>query len=176
MRLSLIGTWALVGAVLLSGCATLTRGETQRVRIRTDPPGATVLILPDGDEIKTPGHAELRRDRAVTLLIHKDGYLSTRAYLDREADPWATLAFAGNLLLGGLIGMHVDMNSGALLHLVPNSVKVVLKPETGVQGRSISESSGARLTGPCAPLMGCSDDAEVDPNARFLTSSRIPPR
>jgi hypothetical protein len=36
---------------------------------------------------------------------------------------------AGNVLVGGVIGLGVDMYTGASQDLVPNPVKVTLEPE-----------------------------------------------
>ncbi|WP_233145023.1 hypothetical protein [Paracoccus yeei] len=36
-------------------------------------------------------------------------------------------AMAGNVLVGGIIGAGVDAGTGAMLELVPNSVKVQLE-------------------------------------------------
>ncbi len=35
---------------------------------------------------------------------------------------------AGNVLLGGVIGAVVDSNTGAMHNLMPNPLKVILKP------------------------------------------------
>ena len=56
---------------------------------------------------------------------------------------------AGNVLLGGVIGAVVDSNTGAMLNLSPNPLKIVLSPivestepvdETSVE--SVTASSG----------------------------------
>ena len=113
MKRFLIGTLVLACASLLGGCATNTRATHQRIDIQSVPPGANVLILPSGVKIETPSSVELRRDTALTLFVEKDGYRSTRVYLDRETDWWALLP-----------------NTDNLFHLVPNPVNIVLEPES----------------------------------------------
>jgi len=129
MRISGVIRLSVALALLLSGCATAIRTDFERVAILSEPSGASVLILPYGATIITPARVKLPRDTAVTLFVEKAGYSPTRVYLDREADPEATLFFAGNLLVGGVIGMAVDQDSGALLRLVPNPVEIRLEPE-----------------------------------------------
>jgi sulfatase modifying factor 1 len=109
----LIGSLILACASLVGGCATNTRATRQRIHIQSAPPGANVLILPSGEKVETPASVELRRDTALTLFVEKEGYRSTRVYLDRETDWWALLPYTDNLF-----------------HLVPNPVNIVLEPES----------------------------------------------
>jgi hypothetical protein len=118
-------------AIWLSGCASIMRGATEGVDIESTPPGATVTVLPYGEVYETPARIEIRRKRAVTLLIEKEGYRSTRIYLDREPDRSADLFYHANLILGGLgVGMGIDRDSGALYKLVPNPVEASLELES----------------------------------------------
>lgn len=93
-----------------------------------------MLVLPSGERIKTPASLKLRRDTATTLLVEKQGYHSTRVYLDREANLWAFLPFAGNLF-----------------HLVPNAVDIVLEP-----GSDPAPSTTASVFDPSQQLGGAS--------------------
>ena len=115
----LIGALVLACASLIGGCATNTRATHQRIDIQSVPPGANVLILPSGEEIETPASVELRRDTALTLFVEKDGYRSTRVYLDRETHWWALLPYTDNLF-----------------HLVPNPVNIVLEPQSAESAAS----------------------------------------
>lgn len=96
--------------------------------VRSDPPGASVLVLPSEMRFETPAEIELKRLEAATIFIEKKGYLPVRAYLDRESDWNALLPYLGNILIGGLIGMSIDLSSGALPRLDPDVVDVSLEP------------------------------------------------
>lgn len=118
MNLCFSSITAMVCAISLFGCATFTRGSYQRIELLSEPPGATILILPSGKRIETPASLELRRDRALTLIVEKDGYRALRVFVDTELDAWAMLPYSGNLIFGGVVGMSRDHRSGALFHLV----------------------------------------------------------
>jgi hypothetical protein len=131
MRMASIAFLVCASAIWLSGCASIMRGATEGVDIESTPPGATVTVLPYGEVYETPARIEIRRKRAVTLLIEKEGYRSTRIYLDREPDRSADLFYHANLILGGLaVGMGIDRDSGALYKLVPNPVEASLELES----------------------------------------------
>jgi len=70
----------LLGAVALSGCATMIRGTTQPVTVVTDPPGAK-CTLKAGDSdgpwsvAETPGVVEVKRGRApLEVTCTKPGH------------------------------------------------------------------------------------------------------
>lgn len=131
MRMSSIAFLMCISAIWLSGCASIMRGATEWVDIESTPPGATVTVLPYGDVYETPARIEIRRKRAVTLFIEKEGYRSTRIYLDREPDRAADLFYNANLIFGALaVGMGIDQDSGALYKLVPNPVEASLELES----------------------------------------------
>jgi hypothetical protein len=99
-----------------------------------------VLILPSGKRIKTPASVELPRDRALTLFVEKEGYRSSRVYLDRETDWWALLPFAANLY-----------------HLVPDTVDITLEPRS---------DSDAVITDSVIEPSQHTDDSDEDPAAK----------
>jgi hypothetical protein len=112
----------------LTGCATIVRGTDQEVHITSDPPGASVVVLPDETILTTPAAVTLHRYRVYTIAVVDPDYEPDRKYLDREMDGASILPYMGNLLIGGLIGMAVDLSSGTLYHLVPEPVHFDLEP------------------------------------------------
>ena len=109
-----------------SGCATVIHGTTQKVEIVTKPPGATARVLPEGTVVTTPGSVVVPRKKAHTVRVELAGYCSETIYLDRLTSG----AVHGNLLLGGIIGLSVDVSDGAAFVLVPETVDVTLRPAT----------------------------------------------
>jgi hypothetical protein len=107
------------------GCATIINGSTQDVEITSSPAGASVLILPENTKAVTPTEVELDREKVHTLLFQLEGCRDATAYLDRDLDH----TMLGNVIFGGLIGIIVDHNSGAIYQLVPDPLHVVLEHE-----------------------------------------------
>ena len=114
---------ALLAAATL-GCATIINGPTQDVEITSDPPGASVLILPEKKTVVTPAEVELDRKQVHTLLFALEGCLPATGYLDRLNSHMTD----GNIILGGLIGIAIDYDSGAVYRLDPDPLHVVLAP------------------------------------------------
>lgn len=103
----------------LIGCATIMNGSRQRIPIATSPTG--VMARADGRESKsceTPCTLLLSRRTAHTILFTKGGYESASAAIDSSASGWLW----GNLLLGGPIGLLVDVISGGAWKLKPAQI------------------------------------------------------
>ena len=106
------------------------------------------------------GFLELERDRAATLFVSHDGYMPRQVFLDPSKDPAALWPFAGNILIGGIIGMSVDTRSGALYHLTPYPEPSVerLEPET----RWLLRLEEAELDESAEPLDQLSEESDVE--------------
>jgi hypothetical protein len=123
----------LVTAVLcvaLGGCASVTRGTTENISIASTPSGAQADIV--GLEIPTqcitPCVVQAKRNADITVTISKEGYDPQIIPLTKEITGSGGAGFAGNLLLGGVIGMGVDAATGAAQDHKPNPVIVTLQP------------------------------------------------
>ncbi len=62
------------------------------------------------------------------MTVTKEGYEPQVIPLTKEIPGTGAAGFAGNLLLGGLVGMGVDAATGAALDHKPNPVIVTLQP------------------------------------------------
>lgn len=127
MKTSFLGA-AVVAASALSGCATVTQGSTDSVRVMTDPAGATCTLTRDGQVIgsvnPTPASVMVSKSRQdIEVNCERAGFLPADGVLSSEFEG-ATL---GNVLLGGVIGLGVDAASGAL-NDYPPSVALTLIP------------------------------------------------
>ena len=93
----------LVLAPVLSGCATVIHGTHQDVRVETEPPGATASV---GDQkITTPGVLKLKRkEKALEIVVEKEGYETRRVALTRKDSGWQWL---------NMIGIPVGIGVGA---------------------------------------------------------------
>ncbi len=112
----------LIPIVFLSGCATIMTGSTQKVPVSSNPSGA-VAKVDGGMAAVTPTIFNLERKTDHTIEISKEGYRTAQVIL-RHTLSGAT---AGNILVGGIIGIAVDGCSGAMFKLVPERVDVNLE-------------------------------------------------
>jgi hypothetical protein len=117
---------AMAAAVIFSGCATVTRGTKDVLVIETDPPGATVTVA--GRTGSTPTSFKLSRKFEGTVHISKDGYEPITIQVNSHPSTAGGAGMAGNVLVGGLIGMGVDAGFGSTNDLHPNPIKVSLVP------------------------------------------------
>jgi hypothetical protein len=112
--------------LILSGCATITRGTTEVLTIETDPPGADVQIQPKNHDCKSPCAVSLKRKGVYSIYISKPGYEPVSMQVLPQIAGAGAAGMAGNVLVGGLIGALVDSSSGAMKELKPNPVRVNL--------------------------------------------------
>lgn len=121
---------AVLAALLLSGCASVTRGTTENISIATIPSGATANVAGTDAPFScvTPCVVEVSRNADITVNISKAGYEPQIIPLTKEISGGGGTGFAGNLLLGGVVGMGVDAATGAALDHKPNPVVVTLQP------------------------------------------------
>ena len=129
----------LVAALALPcvGCASVTRGTTENISISTTPSGATADItgLDIPTACVTPCVVQAKRNAEITVTINKEGYEPQTIPLTKEIPGSGAAGFAGNLLLGGVVGMGVDAVTGAALDHKPNPVIVTLQPLAPVSPR-----------------------------------------
>ena len=126
-------SFVLVGLSLLclTGCSTLVNGRHQALTINSNPPGAAYEV--DGITGVTPGTAKVERGRRQhTVVLHKPGYQPAELSVGRTVNPW----LAGNIFLGGVVGLIVDFSSGAAYQLRTDHVQSTLQPEYGAAVKS----------------------------------------
>ena len=112
------------------GCASVTRGTTENISISSTPAGATADItgLDIPTACVTPCVVQAKRNADITVTVSKEGYEPQTIPLTKEIPGAGAAGFAGNVLLGGLVGMGVDAATGAALDHKPNPVIVTLQP------------------------------------------------
>jgi hypothetical protein len=113
----------LVTIFIINGCATIIHGTTQEVSITTDPSEATLCV--DGREnYKSPAKITMKRKDDHIVEVAKEGFDKENINIKSVISG----AVAGNLLLGGLIGIGVDAISGGASRLEPDNINVRLRP------------------------------------------------
>ncbi len=108
-----------------AGCATIVSGEVQKIKVTSEPPGAVVIAEPGKHRVTTPADLALPRGGGpYRLTFEKEGWRPADAPLSKGLNGW----LFGNLFFGGILGIVVDLASGAAYDLSPEEVHVVLTP------------------------------------------------
>jgi PEGA domain len=113
--------------VLLTSCATMSRGSHETLTVLSEPSRANV-VLSSGEKGVTPATFVKRRRGNFTVTVSKTGYVSKVVNVESKASATAGTARARDVLLGGPLGVTVDAVSGAYNSLYPNPVSVRLLP------------------------------------------------
>ncbi len=130
MKASLKTAAAMATASLsLAACATVSRGSYTAWEVRTTPPGATVRTTNGMSCARTPCSLHIDRKSNFGATISKAGYKSVDVQVHHKVSGAGGAGMAGNVVIGGLIGVGVDVASGAMLDLTPNPVDLVLEKD-----------------------------------------------
>src|SRR3954467_12372333 len=124
-NLGILALCALVG-----GCASVARGTTENISIASTPSGAEAVIsgLDVPTTCLTPCAVVVKRNADISVAFQKEGFEPQIVQLTKEIQGAGAAGFAGNLLLGGVVGMGVDAVTGAATDHKPNPVIVTLQP------------------------------------------------
>ncbi len=119
-------TVTMIAAMGIMGCATIFKGTTQDISVKSTPDKATVTIKTmAGMETfsgTTPVTAKLAKKYAYIATIKMDGYKETTIQISQSLEGW----FIGNVLCGGILGMIIDFANGAMWKLEPESINITL--------------------------------------------------
>jgi len=121
---------------LESSCATLTRGSSQDYTIETNPPGAYIQTS-HGYFCVSPCKLSLPRNKNFTVTADLNGYLPKVASVSNNSGGGGVGISAGNILIGGVIGLGTDATSGALKDLYPNPLIINLVRELKVDEKKL---------------------------------------
>jgi hypothetical protein len=117
----------LLAPMGLGGCASVTRGWSEQMQISSQPEGAEVRTSLS-QQCVTPCTLTVQRKDEFSVTFAKPGYQPQTIQVNTRLAGGGAAGFAGNVLLGGVIGMGVDAASGATLEHHPNPVVAVLQP------------------------------------------------
>lgn len=112
-RTTIAAVAALLCASGLSGCATIIDGTTQPVSVNTTPQDGAKCTLKNSEGtwyLTSPGSTTVHKTKHdMTISCTKDGFAGGEV-LAKSHFGGAT---AGNVILGGVVGLGVDAASGA---------------------------------------------------------------
>ncbi len=121
---------ALPLAMSVGACATVTRGMHEAFTVETEPSGAMVETSSGLHCDATPcTFPRVERKAEFTVTITKPGYRTWTGTVTHHTAGAGAAGMAGNVLVGGLIGIGVDATSGATQDLTPNPLHVALETE-----------------------------------------------
>lgn len=120
----------------LQGCASILGEKSSDVLVTTNPSDALVSIKTSrGREVfrgSSPANARLKKKRGFfkpedyTVTASKDGFYDKSLSLDTGVSWW----YAGNILVGGLIGwLLVDPATGAMWTVEEEPPMLILEPK-----------------------------------------------
>jgi hypothetical protein len=96
----------------MGGCATVFRGSNQKIKMVTDPPGATLNV--DGKPYTTPTTVVLKRNKPHVVTITKDGYEGLTFKLRAGWDAGGAGAVVADIVIpGGSVMFAIDTLVGA---------------------------------------------------------------
>lgn len=145
--------FVIVCGILLSNCATVTRGTVNQIQVIAEPADADARTSL-GHTCRTPCTLTIDRKSEFTVTISKEGYQPASVPVATRIAGSGAAGFAGNIIVGGIIGMAADAATGATLEHFPNPVSVTLeaiRPERG-RGRKPLPRTSRRI--PAAPEAG----------------------
>ncbi len=114
-------------ATTLAGCATITRGTTNDLQITSEPSGAAVRTTL-AHTCVTPCTLKVGRKDEFQVIFNKEGFKETTVPVRTQLANAGVAGVAGNVLVGGGVGILVDAYSGSALEHVPNPVHAALEP------------------------------------------------
>ncbi len=106
-----------------TGCGTFVQGTMQQIPISSNPSGARLLI--NDSTYTTPAQVHLHRDVVYVATIEKEGFETQQVTITRGLSTFAYL----NIPFGLVIGLPIDLMTGAAYVLSPDAITVTLKPK-----------------------------------------------
>lgn len=113
----------------LAACATVARGTTSDVVINYSPADARVVTSLNHTCNASPCLLTVSRKKSFTVTASKPGYDSQSVFVGTKVSGKGAAGMAGNVLIGGVIGVGVDAATGAARDHFPNPVNIQLLPK-----------------------------------------------
>jgi hypothetical protein len=124
-----------VTMVSLTSCATIVSGSHQAIGIASNPGDACVWV----DRViagKTPLIVEMSRKNNHIVRIELEGYEPYEVVMTRKLNGWVF----GNLVFGGVVGIALDVASGAIYKLTPDQLYAEIRCNEMMYSRTSKRS------------------------------------
>jgi len=126
---------SMASSLMMTSCATIVSGTTQKVSFNSTPANASIFIN-EVEVGKTPFQTKLERNKDHNVVIKLEGFKPYETKLTRKFNAW----YLGNIIFGGLIGVIIDPITGAIYQLSPSEVNAQLE-----QGTAFNKSKGGEV-------------------------------
>lgn len=123
------GLAAALVAVSVAACGSVTRGTSELIAFTSEPPGAAIATTTNRFCPATPCSLDVPRSEEFDVTFTKPGFRPQTVPVRTKLAGAGAAGFAGNVLIGGAIGMGVDAYTGAAMDHTPNPVAVTLVPD-----------------------------------------------
>ena len=120
---------SVAALVVLAGCATVARGTTSDVIVNYSPADAKVVTSLNHTCNSSPCVLTVSRKKSFTVTASKPGYDSQSIFVGTKVSGKGAAGMAGNVILGGVVGIGVDAATGAARDHYPNPVNIRLLPK-----------------------------------------------
>jgi membrane-bound inhibitor of C-type lysozyme len=134
-----------------AGCASVVRGTSENVAFVSEPPGAIMTSNSKYACPATPCTLQVDRTDQFDATFAKPGYHPQTIPVRTAVSGGGAAGMAGNVLVGGLIGIGVDAATGAALDHTPNPVVANLQPISAGRGARPVRRKRAPAAAPAAP-------------------------
>lgn len=155
MQLPVWGIWggnhmkklmACAVALGLGACGTVTRGMNNDVTFNSDPPGAEMRTSTGLTCPATPCTLPISRRQEFVATFSLEGHKDQQVHVRTDVSGGGAAGFAGNVLIGGVIGMGVDVATGAALDHSPNPVFARMEPVARPRATPVQRGRRGRAT------------------------------
>jgi outer membrane lipoprotein SlyB len=120
----------LAASICLGGCASVTRGWSEKITFTSEPQEAQMKTSL-GHVCTTPCTLKFDRKDEFIATFEREGYKKKEIQVTTRLAGAGVAGFAGNVIVGGVVGMVVDTASGATLEHTPNPVVATLERDSG---------------------------------------------
>jgi hypothetical protein len=105
----------VAGVLLVAGCATIVKGTTQSIVVNTPGAPGSMCTLSSSDmgtqSIMTPASITVGKSKEnISVMCQKECYQDGIAVIVSNTEAMT----AGNIILGGVVGLGVDAATGAM--------------------------------------------------------------
>ncbi|MCF1466817.1 translation initiation factor 2 [Agrobacterium vitis] len=117
-----------IATAFVSSCGSVSRGTTEDVTIHALPDDASIRTSLGPGCPRSPCTFPVKRKDSFTAFAEREGYKPGSIQIKTEISGGGAAGFAGNVLLGGLIGMGVDAYNKSSYDHTPNPAYIILEP------------------------------------------------
>ena len=136
------------GSVLfLASCGSITRGTEESVTITSEPADARISTSIGNSCPSSPCTFKAKRRTEFTAYAEKPGYEKGSIDIKTKVSGKGATGMAGNVLVGGIVGIGIDSATGAALDHYPNPAHIILKP-VGGQPQPVVKPKGGKAGKP----------------------------